>query len=54
MRGGDDVGTGGVNPGVDRESCSIDWIFPFHDFAAVIHQDEVRNANLAEVHSKGI
>ena len=33
---------------------AVDRILPFHDLAVVIHQNEVGDANLAEVHAEGI
>ena len=54
VRGGNNVRAGGVNPRVDGEGGEIDFRAAFDDIASVIHKNKIGNANLAEVHAKGI
>src|ERR1700704_6678660 len=49
-----DVGAGGVDLRVNRGGRAVDPVLPFHDFAVIIHQDEIGSANLSEVHAKRI
>jgi hypothetical protein len=54
VSGGHDIGARGVDLRVNREGCPVDRVLPFHDLALVIHQNEVGDANLTEVHAEGI
>src|SRR5882724_6794426 len=54
VSGGHDIGARGVDLRVNREGCTVEGVLPFHDLALVIHQNEVGDANLAEVHAEGI
>ena len=51
---GHNIGTRGMNLGVNREGSSVDWILPFHDLATIVHQNQIRRADLAKVNAKGI
>src|SRR5580704_3976964 len=52
--GGNHIGTRDMDPRVDREGRGIHRILPLHHFATMIHENQVRGANLSEVHSEGI
>ncbi len=52
--GGNHVGTRGVDARVNGKGGEIDFRGAFDDIATVIHKDKIGNANLAEVHAKGI
>src|SRR5712692_3126001 len=54
VRGSDHFGTRGVYARVNGEGGEIDFRAAFDDSASVIHKNKVGNANLAEVHAKGI
>ena len=54
VSGGHDIGTCSVNLGVNRESRSVDRILPFYYLAMVVHQNQVRSADLAKMHAEGI
>src|SRR6202041_2279948 len=47
-------GTGGVHTGMDREGRSIHWVFSLHDLALMIHKNQIRSANLPEVHAERV
>src|SRR3989442_3694525 len=51
---GDDVRTRRMHVGVNRKGRGIQGILAFHHLAAMIHQDQVRDADLAEVHPERI
>src|SRR2546425_9657548 len=51
---GDDVRTRRMHLGVDGKGRGIHGILAFHHLAAMIHQDQVRDADLAEVHPERI
>ena len=54
VRGGDNVGTRSVNTGVNGERSEIDFRLAFDNLAGVIHQNQVRYANPAEMQTEGI
>ena len=54
VRRGDDVGPGGVHGGVDHEGRPIDGPSTFDHLSFVIHEDQVRDLNVAKVHAEGI
>ncbi len=54
MSGGYDIRTGGVDLRVNGEGCAVDRILPFHHLAVVVYQNQIGDANLAEVHAERI
>src|SRR5260370_33794346 len=54
VRGGNHVRACGVNARVDGEGGEIDFRAAFDDVSGVIHQNQVRGANLAEVHAERV
>src|ERR1700733_6608095 len=54
VRCGNYIGTGGVHTGMDREGRSIHWVFSLHDLALMIHKNQIRSANLPEVHAERV
>lgn len=54
MRGGDHIRSSRMHLRVNRKRGHIDRVLAFHYLAAVIHQDQIGDANLAEMHSKRI
>lgn len=52
--GGDRVGASGVDLGVDGEGCGVYGAIAVEDLAAGVDQDQIRYANMTEVHAKGI
>src|SRR5215472_10645805 len=52
--GGDHIGAGGVNARMNSKSGEIHFRVAFDNLAGVIHQNQIGNANLAEVHTEGI
>ncbi len=54
MSGGHDIRACGVDLRVNRECRSIHRILSFHHLASVIHQNQIGDANLAEMHAEGI
>ena len=54
VRGGYDVGTRGMDPGMNRERRAVDRILPFHHLAMVIYQNEIGGTDLTEVHAERV
>ena len=54
VRGGDHIRPGHVQAGVDGECGLIDGAVAFNDFPTLIDQHQVGDADMAEVHTKGI
>src|SRR4029077_10035145 len=54
MRCGNYIGTGAVHTRMNRESRSIHWVFPFDNLALMVHENQIRSANLSEVHSERV
>jgi hypothetical protein len=52
--GGDGFGPGVMDARVNREGGGIDGVVAFHDFAMLIYQHEIRDANSSEVNAEGI
>src|SRR5438874_2306202 len=54
MRGRDHIRSRRMHLRMNCESGDIDGTLPVHDLAAMIHENEIRDANLAEMHPKRI
>ncbi len=54
VRRRDYIGTRSMHLRVDGKSRSIDGILSLHHFAAMIHQNQVGRADLAEVHPERV
>src|SRR5258708_38656104 len=54
VRGRDHVGPGEVHLRVDAEGSTVHWLVALDHVALVIDQDQVRDLDLAEVHSERI
>ena len=54
VRGGDDVGASMMNAGVNGESCPVERMLAFDDFAFRVDEHQVRDANLAEVNAERV
>src|ERR1700721_4366049 len=54
VRCGNYIGTGGVHTGMNGEGRSIHWVFSLHDLALMIHKNQIRSANLPEVHAERV
>lgn len=54
VRCGDYIGTGGVHAGMNGKGCSVHRVFSFDDFALMIHKNQIRRANLPEVHAEWV
>jgi hypothetical protein len=54
VRCGDHVGTGAMYAGMNREGRSIHRVFSFDDLTLMIHKNQIRSANLSEVHSERV
>src|SRR5437764_1291769 len=48
------IGACRVNLRVDCKCRSIDWHIAINDLALMVNQNQIRYANMAEVHAKGI
>jgi hypothetical protein len=51
---GDDIGTLPVNLGVDDECCAIDVVLAYEYLTFVVDHNEIRDSDLAEIHSEGV
>src|SRR6202041_684944 len=54
VRRGNYIWTGAVHTGMDREGRSIHRVFSFHDLALMVHKNQIRSANLPEMHAERI
>ena len=54
MGGGDHVGSGGVDLGVDGEGCGIERPGALDDGALVVDQQEILDPDLAEAHAERV
>src|SRR4051794_37553469 len=54
MSGGDGIGTRAVNSRVNRERGGVNGRVALDNLAGIIHQDEVRDANMSEVKAEGV
>src|SRR5215470_18989448 len=54
VRSGDDVRPRVMNARMNREGSDIHGAIAFHDFAFCIHQDQVRGANMVEMHAERV
>jgi hypothetical protein len=54
MGRGNHIGACAVDLGVNGKGGTVDRVFSLDHFAAIVHQDQVRDADLAEVHPKRI
>src|SRR5262245_59501171 len=52
--GGHRIGARRVNRRVDGEGGDVDRVFALDDLAIMVDQDQIRDANLAEIHAEGI
>ena len=52
--GGDDVGARRVHGGVDGERSRVDRSVALDDLTGVAHEDQVRDADVAEAHAEGV
>src|SRR5215469_11464038 len=53
MRCRDDIGARVMDARMNRERGKIHRPVAFHDFALLIHEDQVRSADLPEMHAEG-
>ena len=54
MRRGNYVRPGMVNARMDRERGNVHRVLAFDDFAFSVHQDQVSDADMSEMHTEGI
>ena len=54
VRCGNYVGTCAVHTGMNRESRSIHRVSSFDDLSLMIHKNQIRRANLPEVHPERV
>ena len=54
VRSGNHIGTGAMHAGMNGEGCSIHRVFSFDDFAVMIYENQIRRANLPEVHAERV
>src|SRR5262245_9753954 len=54
MGGGDATGARRMNRRMNREGGGVDHVSAFDDLAFVVDQDQIRDANLAEIHAERI
>src|ERR1700722_1339808 len=54
VRCGNHVGASAVHTRMNRESRSVHRVFSFDNLALMIHKNQIRSANLSEVHSERV
>src|SRR5215467_11424951 len=54
MGGGDAIGARRMDGRMDRKRGPVHRVFAFDHFALAVDQDQVRNADLTEIHSEGV
>ena len=54
MRRGNYIRPGMVNARMDRERGSVHRVLAFDNFPALVHQNQVRDADVTEMHTEGI
>lgn len=54
VRGGHDVGSGGMDLRVDHERCDVERPVALDDLAPIVHEQQVLHPDLLEVHAQRV